>query len=107
MDYFTDVPKVLICSSDIDGETLEAVWIVTILAITAAITVIVGWVRNWRRRSRRRRCTFRPSVYSYRRRSDMLRKDSFRIQTDRKCVDDDISCTREDCLLLWRIPTTL
>jgi len=45
-ENFTDVPKVVICSSDINGETLEAVWIVASLATTAAITVIVGWVRS-------------------------------------------------------------
>jgi len=54
MDNFTDIPKVVICSSDIDGDTLEAVWIVASLATTAAITVTVGWVRSWRRRSRPR-----------------------------------------------------
>jgi len=41
---------VAICSSDIDSETLEAIWIVSSLAATAALTAIVGWVRSWRRR---------------------------------------------------------
>ena len=50
MDNFTDLPKVAICSSDIDSETLEAIWIVSSLAATAALTAIVGWVRSWRRR---------------------------------------------------------
>ena len=54
MDNFTDLPKVAICSSDIDSETLKAIWIVSILAATAALTAIVGWVRSWRRRSPRK-----------------------------------------------------
>ena len=53
MDNFTDIPKVVICSSDIDSETLEAIWIVSSLTATAALTGIVGWVRSWRRRRRR------------------------------------------------------
>jgi len=51
MDNFTDLPKVAICSSDIDSETLEVIWIVSSLAATAALTVIVSWIRSWRRRS--------------------------------------------------------
>jgi len=50
MDNLTDLPKVAICSSDIDSETLEAIWIVSSLAAMAALTAIVGWVRSWRRR---------------------------------------------------------
>ena len=50
MDNLTDLPKVAICSSDIDSETLEAIWIVSSLAATTALTAIVGWVRSWRRR---------------------------------------------------------
>jgi len=50
MDNFTDIPKVVICSSDIDSETPEAIWIVSSLIATAALTAIVGWVRRWRRR---------------------------------------------------------
>jgi len=53
MDNFTDLPKVAICSGDIDNETLESIWIVSSLAATAALTAIVGWVRSWRRRSPR------------------------------------------------------
>jgi len=53
MDNFTDLLKVAICSSDIDNETLEAIWIVSSLAATAALTAIVGWVRSWRRRNPR------------------------------------------------------
>jgi len=49
MDNCTDIPKVVICSSDIDSETLEAIWIVFSLTATAALTAIVGWVRSWRR----------------------------------------------------------
>jgi len=52
MDNFTDIPKVVICSSDIDSETLDAIWIVSSLTATAALTAIVGWVRSWRRRRR-------------------------------------------------------
>jgi len=50
MDNFTDLP---ICSGDIDSETLEAIWIVSSLAATAALTAIVGWVRSWRRHNSR------------------------------------------------------
>ena len=50
MDNFTDLPKVAICCRDIDSETLEAIWIVSSLAATAALTALVGWVRSWRRR---------------------------------------------------------
>jgi len=50
MDNFTDLPKIAICSSDIDSETLEAIRILSSLAATAALTAIVGWVRSWRRR---------------------------------------------------------
>jgi len=50
MDNFTVLPKLVICSSDIDSETLEAIWIVSSLTATAALTAIVGWVRSWRRR---------------------------------------------------------
>ena len=32
--------------------TLEAIWIVSSLTATAALTAIVGWVRSWRRRRR-------------------------------------------------------
>jgi len=53
MDNFTDLATVAICSSDIDSETLEAIWIVSSLAATAALTAIVGWVRSWRRHSPR------------------------------------------------------
>jgi len=53
MDNFTDLPNVAICSNDIDNETLEAIWIVSSLAATAALTAIVGWVRSWSRRSSR------------------------------------------------------
>ena len=53
MDNFTDLPKVAICSSDIDSETLEAIWMMSSLAATAALMAIVGWVRSWRRRSLR------------------------------------------------------
>ena len=49
-DNFTDLPKVAICSSDIDSETLEAIWIVSSLTATAALTPIVGWFRSRRRR---------------------------------------------------------
>ena len=49
MDNFTDLPKVAICSSDIHSETLEAIWIVSSLAATGALTAIVAWVRSWRR----------------------------------------------------------
>jgi len=52
MDNFTDLPNVAIGSSDIGSETLEAIWIVSSLAATAALTAIVGWVRSWRRRRR-------------------------------------------------------
>ena len=52
MDNFTDLSKVVICSSDIDSETLEAIWIVSSLTATAALTAIVGLVRSWRRRRR-------------------------------------------------------
>ena len=52
MDNFADIPKVVICSSDIDSETLEAIWIVSSLTATAALTAIVGLVRSWRRRRR-------------------------------------------------------
>ena len=52
MDNFTDIPKVVICSSDIDSETLEAIWIVSSLTATAAFTAIVGLVRSWRRHRR-------------------------------------------------------
>jgi len=54
MDNFTDFPKVSICSSDIDSETLEAIWIVSSLAATAALTAIVGWASSWHRRSPRK-----------------------------------------------------
>ena len=50
MDNFTDLPKVPICSSNIDSETLEAIWIVSSLAATAALTAIVFYVSSWRRR---------------------------------------------------------
>jgi len=53
MDNFTVLQKVAICSSDIDSETLEAIWIVSSLAATATLTAIVGWIRSWRRRSPR------------------------------------------------------
>ena len=52
MDNFTDIPKVVICSSDINSETLEAIWIVSSLTATAALTAIVGLVRRWRHRRR-------------------------------------------------------
>jgi len=42
INNFTDLPKVAICSSDIDSETLEAIWIVSSLAATVALTAIVG-----------------------------------------------------------------
>jgi len=41
MDNITYLPKVAICSSDIDSETLEAIWIVSSLAAMAALTAIV------------------------------------------------------------------
>jgi len=52
MDNFTDLVKIVICSSDIDSETLEAIWIVSSLTATAALTAIVGLVRRWRHRRR-------------------------------------------------------
>jgi len=56
MDTFTDVPKVAICSGGIHIESLEVAWIglVASLAASGAVTVIVGLVRSWRRRSRHR-----------------------------------------------------
>jgi len=108
MANFTDLPKIAICSSDIDSETLEAIWIVYSLAATAALAAIVGWVRTRRRLSPRGETetkfenyvTFHPSVYRYRGRSHVLWKDSFRVYTDRQFIVVDISSNS-----LTNIPT--
>jgi len=52
MDNFTGIPIDIdrYCSTDIDSETLKAIWIVSRLTATAALTATVGWVRSWRRR---------------------------------------------------------
>jgi len=82
MDNFTDLPNVAIRSSDIGSETLEAIWIVSSLAATVALTAIVGGFAAGVVAGRLRPSSnvdFHPPVYRHRCRSHVLWKDTCRI----------------------------